>query len=661
MGERAESRDELLQSAQVLVELGEVVEAEGLVADLLHGRPDDLDALSLLAKIKHIRGELSQTIGCWAQVQALAPPPADSAALQLQAIFQLATDPERWASEFVALGQLQRVRRPAAYLAIEDAFADFAARKAETARLKLLAAAERHKHDPEAYKLVILATAWICEVSGRVNDACQLLEELGTQRGFETDADRVLMLARLYERDESKERLEAALHIWRYFEQRTQRLEVACRLGAINRRLGNVERAKAWELVYRDGLRQRMHRPSLAQVLAVASRRYLPLQRLKGLPVAQEGHAPAQPERVRALGLALGGDCGEARRKLAALGTLLDEKYLCDLLVLEGNHEAAEAAYLKVLRKDPTDLRIIGWLLEPRPGGMSREVKQVMVELAEPVRSALESAARLTPLVPDLWRHRASLARVEGLPEEAARRLEVRARALEGARWREAHAVGRVLSAAIYRFVGRTKGLIHEVWAEREPAPLGRGGTLPEERIFGNLTPGMRQAMKSTFFAVREYARSKFPHLTQDLLDYTYSFKVTKDDEPSWGLSVGLPAAVAFLSVFLQRPVPQSLALSGVLVADSHDVLSVHPVGDTEHKVKAAYHRNLTTLVLPVGNLRELAANARIPPELLAQLVRTVRDLDGALQLVFGPDIFDADARPPALGAPNGSFKEGTG
>jgi hypothetical protein len=650
MAEAELGRDALLSTAQVLVELGEVVEAEGLVADLLHARPDDLDALSLLAKVKHIKGELSQTIACWAQVQALAPPPADAAALQLQSIFQLATDPERWASEFVALGQLQRVRRPAAYLAIEEAFADFSARKLETARLKLLQAAERYKQDPEAYRLIILASAWICEVSGRVEDAITILEKLGTERGFEVDADRVLMLARLYERDGSKERLEAALHIWRYFEQRTRRLEVSCRLGAINRRLGDVERARGWELIYRDALRQRMHRPTLPQVLEVASRRYLPLMQLRGLSFESRAY-PGEPERVRALGLALEPRLEKARAAFIELGTVLDEKYLADLLVLEGHEAGAEAAYLALLQKDPSDLRIIGWLLEHRPAGVSRAMRDTLRSLADPVREALELASRAAPLRPELWRHRAALARIEGLGDEAARRLEERARALEGARRRDAHAVGRVLSAAIYRFVGRTKGLIHEVWAERELAPLGRGGTLPEDRIYGNLSPQMRQAMRSTFFAVREYARSKFPHQTQNLQDFTYSFKVTKDDEPSWGLSVGLPAAVAFLSVFLQRPVSQNLAMSGVLVADSHDVLTVHPVGDTEYKVKAAYHRNLELLVLPMANQRELLANARIPPELHESLVRYVRDLDGAMTLVFGEDIFESDTRGPAMTA----------
>jgi ATP-dependent Lon protease len=198
--------------------------------------------------------------------------------------------------------------------------------------------------------------------------------------------------------------------------------------------------------------------------------------------------------------------------------------------------------------------------------------------------------------------------------------------------------VGRVLASAVYHFVGKARGLIHEVWATRRPAGRGRAGFL--EEILGNLTPEMTQAVRNTFLSVREYAREKWPQQTQDILDYAYSYKVTKEDEPSGGLSAGLPTALAFLSVFLDRPVPQDVASTGVLVADSHDVLVVRPVGETEYKVRGACNRNLARLILPEGNRRDLADNPLVPAEVCAEIVRYASDLDQAVVLTWGEDVW---------------------
>jgi ATP-dependent Lon protease len=88
---------------------------------------------------------------------------------------------------------------------------------------------------------------------------------------------------------------------------------------------------------------------------------------------------------------------------------------------------------------------------------------------------------------------------------------------------------------------------------------------------------------------------------------------VTKEDEPSGGLSAGLPTALAFLSVFLDRPVPQDLASSGVLVTDAHDVLVVRPVGEAEWKVRGAYNRNLRLVILPEGNGADFERSIQVP------------------------------------------------
>ena len=92
--------------------------------------------------------------------------------------------------------------------------------------------------------------------------------------------------------------------------------------------------------------------------------------------------------------------------------------------------------------------------------------------------------------------------------------------------------------------------------------------------------------------------------------------------------------------MFLDRPVPQDVAASGVLVADAHDVLVVRPVAETEFKVYGAYNRDLRLLILPAGNRAELAAGYRVPPAVVADLVAFVATFDEAVDLVFGPEIW---------------------
>jgi predicted ATP-dependent protease len=254
-------------------------------------------------------------------------------------------------------------------------------------------------------------------------------------------------------------------------------------------------------------------------------------------------------------------------------------------------------------------------------------------ERARRAIAVLEAQVRAAPRRPAAWRQLAALHRLRG-DETEERRCAARAAAMAIAEARRESAVGRVLSAAVYHFAGRAKGLVHEVWAARKPVSPGHGGFL--EETLGNLTPELNQAVRNTFLAVREYARANLPHLTADILDYNYSYKVTKEDEPSGGLSAGLPTALAFLSVFLDRPVRQDLATSGILVADAHDVLVVRPVGEAEEKVRGAYNRNLRLVILPEGNRADLEQGFQVPRPIWQELTAFVSDLDSAVKLVFG-------------------------
>jgi hypothetical protein len=626
--------------------MGELYDAELVVADLLDERPDDLDALSLYAKIKHMRGELSQAIACWAHIHARSPPP-EAALQKLQSILQLALDPERGAGEFLALGQYQLVRKPAAYLDLEEAFAAFVARKPDQAKLKCEAVARKHKgSDRETYKLAVLAAAWVRELSGDLEGACRALEDLGTERGFETDVDRVLALARLYEQLGGQEKLEAALHICQFLERRHHRMSISSRLAALHKRMGHPDAAKEYERRYAEAFRARMHRPSFAQVVRVASCHYLPLPKLGALHF-WERELPGLPTgRQRAIAAALNGQLGDATEGFLRSGALLDRKYLADLTAMSGALDAAALMFREVLEQDGDDVRVICWLLEHYARSRSELVADLFrkSDVGSRTRDVLLAAVKYAPMHAALWRALGELYALAPDDVDEGRRCRERAEALSDTARRDASPVGRALAAAVYHFVGNAKGLVHEVWASREIAPSGQGGVLPDARILGNLSPQMRTAVQNTFVSVREYARSKFPHLTRDILDYTYTYKVTKDDEPSHGLSAGLPAALAFLSVFLQRPVPQDIASTGVLVADAHDVLTLRPVGDSEHKVKAAYNRNLRVMLMPAANRNELEANGRVPAPVREEIVRFASDLDTAVRLVFGDEPFSAVA-----------------
>src|SRR5215831_7131148 len=179
--------DDRLRYARVLVEIGETYDAEGEIAAVLEERPEDLSALDLLAKIKHMRGELTRAIALWAQVHERCPR-SQTELLRLASVLQMARETERGGGEFLVLGHFQLWRKPAAHLELEDAFKMFLARRPDEARERCDQIASRYQgRDPDTYKLAVLAKAWIAELSGDLDAARQILEDLGSERGFETD------------------------------------------------------------------------------------------------------------------------------------------------------------------------------------------------------------------------------------------------------------------------------------------------------------------------------------------------------------------------------------------------------------------------------------------------------------------------------------------
>jgi tetratricopeptide (TPR) repeat protein len=617
--------EERLRYAKVLVELGDLSLAEMEVAEVLDASPEHLDALSLFAKLKHMRRQLSLAVACGAQLQSRRPGSGHQARMHLESMLHLAQDPTHGAGEFLAMGQFQLVQKPTAYLALEEAFRLYVARRPNEACATCRSVANRYRdRDPEVYKLAVLAESWIYELIGDLEVASGILEDLGS----------------LYEKAGTRDRLEAGVNICKYLEQHYEDTEVLGRLALLYRRLGDREAAAEYEKRHLSAYRRSRHRADLIDLVSVASARFVPIERLRRIRLPDASLPGGLDRREKALGAALQGDFEAARASFSGGQDLLDRKYhanLEDLLSANGSRAAVDL-YAGVLRDDPTDIHVIARVLDMQAQHPSPVLEELLRDpkVMAPVLEALESAVHTTPDDFRLWKRLATLFLIQRGESPQYRRFADRADALERSSRERSRTIGRVLSAATYRFAGRIHGLIHEVWATREMASPGQGGILRRDDILGNVTDEMRGNIRSTFLAVREYAQAKFPHSTRDILEYNYGYKVTKEDEPSGGTSAGLPTALAFLSLFLQRPIPQDVASTGVVVTDAHDVLTVRLVGDVEYKVDGAYHRNLRTILVPTGNRPILERNSLVPREICDEIVRYVSDVDEAARLMFG-------------------------
>ncbi|HXO19152.1 MAG TPA: hypothetical protein VOA87_04420, partial [Thermoanaerobaculia bacterium] len=459
--------DQRLLLATVLVEIGEIGAAEAQVVRRLADEPQDRNGLSLLAKIKHIRGELSAAIACWAQISTLALE-GEGARMRLASMLQLAQDPERGAGEFLALGQNQLWRKPAALLELESAFRLFVSLRPDDARAACARlAAKSHEQDRDVYKLAVLAEAWIAELAGDPEGAAQVLEQLGNERGFAGDTDRALALVRVYEILGRAEDLEKAIHVCEYLVESLQSFEAVTTLGrlaALCRAAGRRDEAADYDRQFLAAFEARMHRPTTADVVEAASRQYLPLPRLGAARFVPAGLPAGASPRQRGLHLALSGPSadriGKARPLLERSGKVLDRKYLADLALLEGRPETAVRLFLSTLAEDPDDPRVIGWLLDQLDaveapdapeGAWQAEGQLIREHFARPESfqlavSALEARVREAPRRAGAWRHLAILYRLHG-DAAGERRSAERAAALAAAEKRRESAVGRVLSA----------------------------------------------------------------------------------------------------------------------------------------------------------------------------------------------------------------------
>jgi tetratricopeptide (TPR) repeat protein len=632
--------EESLTYARVLVEMGELAEAEAEIGAILEHSPESYETRSLLARIKHLRGELSEAFACWAQIHSMTPE-RGGAQMRLSSMLRLAEDPERGTGEFLAVGRQHLWRKPTAILELEQVFAHFVQRRPDEAReaARLLATKYRSA-DPDLFKLSVLAEAWIAELSGELETAAAVLERLGDEKGFEQDLDRALALVRVYEQLATPEHLTKAVNVCEHLARTLEahdRVEALGRLARLYAALGREQPAALAEEAFLAAFQESMHRVTLADATAIAATRYLPLPELAAIDFASQRPPDHPGTRQRAILLALERSFDRARELFVESGELLDFRYRADLARMAGNRPRAIELYLEVLGRSDHSRWITGWLLDE----CADDPRVVAYFRTESGRreglEVLESALRRAPLRSDLWRQLATLHRLAGDSQEAERCLH-RSGVVHTAEQRRESAVGRVLSAAVGRFAASSQGLIHEIWADRRPARHGEGGYL--EEILGTVSRDLEKTVRNVFVSVREYVRAKLPHHAHDLFEHTYVYKITKEDEPSHGLSAGLPSALAFLSVFLQRPLAQDVASSGALVADAHDVLVVRRVGDVAEKVRGAYSRSLRTLILPAQNREDLEEGFQVPGAVVRELITFVATLDEVVDLVFGPGVW---------------------
>src|SRR5262249_50931106 len=147
-----------------------------------------------------------------------------------------------------------------------------------------------------------------------------------------------------------------------------------------------------------------------------------------------------------------------AAERFGVEGSPLAQKYLGDIAALTGDNDAAMRRYLHALELE-ADPQILGWLLDHAAAHPAVRAHFERPHAAALARATLEEGLRATPLRAILWQRSATLFELGGNPAEAER-CAARAAPLWQSEARSQRAVGRVLAAAVYHFVGKAKGLV---------------------------------------------------------------------------------------------------------------------------------------------------------------------------------------------------------
>ena len=396
---------------------------------------------------------------------------------------------------------------------------------------------------------------------------------------------------------------------------------------------------------------------SLPELLVAACKRFLPLELL--IPLVPADEAPASLRQaivaLRDTAQALE-DTASAElwsEQLALLSALEDRgpeseaewrqlmttpgarplhaKYFASLRALAGDDEGAVALYAAALAQEPSvDPEVLDALLSSAAPAAPHLVARI---LREPERrqaalQVLQTRARREPSQPAPWRLMARFFAATG-DDAAAARFETKAARLEAHR-RDSD-IGKVKSAAAYHLAGTTHGFVHDIWVSRTAA--AQGGLT----ILGNVAPDMHQDIQNAFEAARRFVQENFPHLAEAADGYRYTLKVSKDDRTSDGDSAGAAVAVAFISRFLDLPVPQDVAITGRVVVDSAARLRIAGVGAVDAKAMGVHHRRLTRLYAPAENAADMDGAAGA----YKSKVAFVSDVSELLGQLFGESVWD--------------------
>ncbi|MCK6548617.1 hypothetical protein L6R52_22420 [Myxococcota bacterium] len=648
------SLEDAVLVARLLFWAGRVADADRLLRPLVRTHPSRPELLRVWALVKHDQGQLTDAIRALDRL-ATTTPSEPSAMASLEVLHRLAQQPEADRRELELVGDEALVRTHRAQLDLERAFRLATQQKFTSAVALAEAVAERVRTvDPGLFKLALLEKALLLDGLGQFEGAIQTLERLGNTRGFEVDRDRLLALARTYERRGTPDDLARAQKVHAFLFDQTGAPEHLGRIARIARRRGDDAEAQHAERRFLQAFRREHLELTIDELLEASRLHYVPLAVLRSLVAPEDelgaalaaAHWSRDPRR-RAMLLALEDQRDESAAIFADLvasgrARPVDLKYFADLRAEEGDAEGARALYLAALsEEDAGDVEVLGRLLASESSDVDELVRPMFhdPDKRRATHEALVQAAKGHQRSPEVWRTLARFERLVGRAEDAERHA---AKAAALAEVRPEVPIGRVQVAAVYELHGRKRGMVHEIWAARHRVGIGRdGGLLDESSIFGNVAPDMMRDIQNVFVAVRAFVEHKFPHLVGDLRDYRYVLKVTKDDEPSGGSSAGVAVALAFVSVFLQRPVRQDVAITGAVVVDSSSEIRVHRVADVDYKVLGVHQRRLAHLALPEENRADLEASDLVPRPIWERRAAFVRNLTQVMKVVFGDDVWE--------------------
>ncbi|HVD77895.1 MAG TPA: endopeptidase La, partial [Vicinamibacteria bacterium] len=172
------------------------------------------------------------------------------------------------------------------------------------------------------------------------------------------------------------------------------------------------------------------------------------------------------------------------------------------------------------------------------------------------------------------------------------------------------------------------------------------------------LTGSLGDVMKESAQAALSYARTRARQFgikddffaTHDLHVHVPEGAIPKD-----GPSAGITIATAMLSVFTNRPVKRSLAMTGEITLRGN----VLPIGGLKEKILAARRAGITTVVIPKLNRKELE---EIPTHLRRGLeIHLVDEVEEVLRLALIPPLevraLPAGPRPPKALPPKPPIK----